>query len=68
MLARVLRLPPQIFCLQCDVARSRRFPLTVPLHNLRPILNITDTEGLAERVSAAVQVGPVCAAVRSTSQ
>eukprot|EP00878_Enallax_costatus_P023617 GHUV01025124.1.p1 GENE.GHUV01025124.1~~GHUV01025124.1.p1 ORF type:complete len:143 (+),score=31.48 GHUV01025124.1:506-934(+) len=55
-LARILRLPPQVFHVQLDVKRSRRFPVTVPLHNLRPLLNITDTEGLADRLSKAVQV------------
>jgi hypothetical protein len=39
-----------------DDKRSRRFPVTVPLHNLRGLLNITDTEGLAEAVSKQIQV------------
>jgi hypothetical protein len=46
----------QVFQVQLDVKRSRKFPVTVPLHNLRPLLGITDTEELAERVSKALQV------------
>eukprot|EP00775_Hariotina_reticulata_P002438 gene2438-2741_t len=46
----------QVFNVHLDVGRSRKFPITVPLHNLRPILNITDVEGLAEKVSKAVQL------------
>jgi hypothetical protein len=42
---------------QLDVKRSRKFSVTVPLLNLRPLLGVTDTEELAERVSKAVQVG-----------
>jgi F-box domain len=55
VLARVLRLPPQAFAVQLDAARSRRFPVTVPLFNLRPLLGVSDTEGLAERTSKALQ-------------
>lgn len=46
----------QVLHVQLDVKRSRKFPVTVPLHNLRPLLNITDTEGLADKISKAVQV------------
>lgn len=46
----------QVFQILLDVKRSRKFPVTVPLHNLRPLLNVTDTEGLADRLSKAVQV------------
>jgi hypothetical protein len=46
-----------VFQVQLDVKRSRKFPVTVPLLNLRPLLGVTDTEELAERVSKAVQVG-----------
>lgn len=40
---------------QLDVRRSRRFPALVPMHNLRTILATADAEGLAERVSRALQ-------------
>lgn len=46
----------QVFQVQVDVKRSRKFPVTVALHNLRPLLHITDTEGLADRLGKAVQV------------
>lgn len=45
----------QVFNAQLDVRRSRRFPVYVGMHNLRPILAISDAEGLAERVSRALQ-------------
>ncbi|WIA28949.1 hypothetical protein OEZ86_011472 [Tetradesmus obliquus] len=54
-LARILRLPPQVFQVQLHVKRPRKFPVYVPLHNLRPLLGVTDTEELAERVSKALQ-------------
>ncbi|KAF6251802.1 hypothetical protein COO60DRAFT_1674389 [Scenedesmus sp. NREL 46B-D3] len=44
-----------VFHVQLDVKRSREFPVIVPLDNLRPLLGVTDTEELAERVSKAVQ-------------
>lgn len=45
----------QVFHAQLDVRRSRRFPVSVPLHNLRTILATSDAEGLADRVSRALQ-------------
>lgn len=49
--------PPfmQVFHAQLDVRRSRRFPVSVPMHNLRTILATSDAEGLADRVSRALQ-------------
>jgi hypothetical protein len=44
----------QVFNAQLDVRRSRRFPVYVGMHNLRTILG-SDAEGLAERVSRALQ-------------
>jgi hypothetical protein len=46
---------PQVFHAQLDVRRSRRFPVLVPMHNLRTILGTSDAEGLADRVSRALQ-------------
>jgi hypothetical protein len=46
---------PQVFQAQLDVRRSRRFPVLVPMHNLRTILGTSDAEGLADRVSRALQ-------------
>jgi len=45
----------QVFQAQLDVRRSRRFPVLVPLHNLRTILATSDADGLADRVSKALQ-------------
>jgi hypothetical protein len=53
---------------QLDVKRSRKFPVTVPLLNLRPLLGVTDTEELAERVSKAVQVGLLLEQLRRSEQ
>lgn len=54
--ATVLHSWLQVFhAAQLDVRRSRRFPALVPMHNLRTILATADAEGLAERVSRALQ-------------
>jgi hypothetical protein len=45
----------QVFNAQLDVRRSRRFPVSVSMHNLRTILATSDAEGLADRVSRALQ-------------
>jgi hypothetical protein len=45
----------QVFNAQLDVRRSRRFPVSVSMHNLRTILAASDAEGLADRVSTALQ-------------
>lgn len=45
----------QVIPVQLDVGRSRRFPVVVPMHSLRRILATSDAEGLAERVSRALQ-------------
>jgi hypothetical protein len=40
---------------ELDAGRSRRFPVCVPLQQLRRRLATSDAEGLAERVSSALQ-------------
>jgi hypothetical protein len=47
----------QVFAVNMDARRSRRFPVSVPLHNLRAILGVADVEGLAEAVSNQLQAG-----------
>eukprot|EP00877_Chromochloris_zofingiensis_P000042 jgi/Chrzof1/10038/Cz04g24290.t1 len=45
----------QVFNVTLDNRRSRRFPVTVLLYNLRPVHYITDTETLAEHLSRTIQ-------------
>ncbi len=59
--ARALR--PQVFAAHMDSRRSRRFPITVPLHNLRPILQASDVEGLAQAISSQLQASSAARAI-----
>eukprot|EP01026_Neomeris_dumetosa_P078340 TRINITY_DN846_c1_g1_i10.p1 TRINITY_DN846_c1_g1~~TRINITY_DN846_c1_g1_i10.p1 ORF type:complete len:498 (+),score=47.82 TRINITY_DN846_c1_g1_i10:83-1576(+) len=54
-LSKALTLPPQIFKVEMEYGRSKRFPLCVPLHNLRFILQEPDTADLANKASQLVQ-------------
>jgi hypothetical protein len=46
----------QAFACSLDLARSRRFPVSVPTFGLRPLLRAPDPEGLASAISTALQV------------
>ncbi|GIL95773.1 hypothetical protein Vretimale_1721 [Volvox reticuliferus] len=54
-LSTVLRVPPQMFAVRLEEGRSSKFPVSVPLHNLRSILGAADVDFLAERTSGLVQ-------------
>lgn len=54
-LSSVLRLPPQVFKVDLDTKRSRKFLISIPLHNLRKILGVMDTESLASSTAAKIQ-------------
>ncbi|KXZ42983.1 hypothetical protein GPECTOR_108g178 [Gonium pectorale] len=47
--------PAQMLHVRLEEGRSSRFPLSVPLHNLRAVLAAPDVDALAERTSAALQ-------------
>ncbi len=57
----------QIFNVRLEESRSSKFPVSVPLHNLRFVMAAGDVEGLAERVSSALQVGVILYAICVTS-
>eukprot|EP01025_Chloroclados_australasicus_P019759 TRINITY_DN2081_c0_g2_i1.p1 TRINITY_DN2081_c0_g2~~TRINITY_DN2081_c0_g2_i1.p1 ORF type:complete len:502 (-),score=36.64 TRINITY_DN2081_c0_g2_i1:866-2371(-) len=55
VLSKALCVPPQIFKVEIEYGRSKRFPVCVPLLNLRSILQEPDAIDLAARISQAVQ-------------